>query len=48
MRLLKIYSLLLILFLSLGGCELVTPETDFHTTFDRIYEYRTRNMLKGY
>ena len=47
MRLLKIYSLLLILLLSLGGCELVSPETDFHTTFNRIYEVQDPEYAQG-
>ena len=38
MRLLKIYSLLLILSLSFGACEkLLQPENDNHSTIDRIY-----------
>jgi hypothetical protein len=38
MRLLKIFSSLMILLSALGGCNLLSPETDFHQTFDRIYE----------
>jgi len=38
MRLLKIYSLLLILSLSFGACEkLLQPENDNHSIIDRIY-----------
>jgi starch-binding outer membrane protein, SusD/RagB family len=37
MRLQKIFSLLLILSLSFAGCEsILSPETDFHSTADRI------------
>jgi starch-binding outer membrane protein, SusD/RagB family len=47
MRKLKIYSLLLILFLSLGGCSLLTPEEDYHQTFDRIYKVQDPEYAQG-
>jgi hypothetical protein len=47
MRLLKIFSILLILLLSHGGCELLEPEQDFHQTFDRIYEVQDPEYAQG-
>jgi hypothetical protein len=40
MRLLKIYSLILIFSLSIGSCEtMLSPEPDFHTTADDITDH---------
>jgi starch-binding outer membrane protein, SusD/RagB family len=52
MRLLKIFSLLLILSLTLGSCkELLEPLNDNHSTFDRVYTdpaYAEGLLIVGY
>ncbi|HOI48536.1 MAG TPA: RagB/SusD family nutrient uptake outer membrane protein [Prolixibacteraceae bacterium] len=38
MRLYKIFSLLLVLTIVAPGCDLLEPENDNHSTFDRVYQ----------
>ena len=47
MRLLKIFSLLLMMLLSQAGCEMLSPEQDYHMTFDRIYEEEDPETAQG-
>jgi hypothetical protein len=48
MRLQKIFFLLLILPAFLGGCKkILSPEEDFHITFDRVYNVQDPEAAAG-